>query len=291
MLDNRAVSEQMDHGFGSLSEELCGDIVSVLGVSRVPWIFRALETFGLTKEAWSAVRMNLMSEEAEEAAKLLRTHRLGVPPLLIDWRNLYSPGSFEHLRSLVNASYESNPRLLLMVSLWVEGLSGRSIRGRKGRETGGEPVAVSARREEAKLPLKGGKGAPKAGPIENALSSRLLMNEIAEYHTLWGMPDDYSALILYPEFLRIHWGSLKPHLKSSGYAAAKRQIVAEASMKVHELPYAADLSGWFAESEQTFGDREQGETDKARLLELLYLLQDQLAGLLLEISFIRSSLH
>ncbi|GGA45407.1 halocarboxylic acid dehydrogenase DehI family protein [Paenibacillus physcomitrellae] len=290
MLDNRAVSEQTDHGFGSLSEELCGDIVSVLGVPRVPLIFRALETFGLTEEAWAAVRMNLMSEEAEEAAELLRAHRLGVPPLLIDWRNLYSPGSFEHLRSIVNTSYKANPKQLLMVSVWVEGLSGRPVRGRRDGGAA-ESVPESLGRDTAKLYPGGVKGTSKANNHENALSSKLLMNEIAEYHGPAGMPDDYNSLILYPEFLRIHWGSLKPHFKTSGYAAAKRQIIAEASMKVHELPYAVDFSGWFAKSEPSFGDREQGETEKARLLELLYLLQDQLAGLLLEMSFIRDSLH
>ncbi|WP_138493819.1 hypothetical protein [Paenibacillus pinistramenti] len=282
MLDRTAVNPNSGHPCASLSDELCGDIVTVLGVPRIPGVFSLLEPFGLG-EAWLSLRKYLVSPDAEAAAQVLRQQRLAASPPLIDWRNLYSPGTFEQLRSTVLSRYEANPRLLLMITLWIEGLSGRLLRGTK-QEVYKESDALPKRTEVNARVLKD-------LHIENALSTKILLNEIAAAHSGAELPEDYRLLAAYPEFLRIHWGYLKTHLKSAEYAGLQQKMISQASVFVQNSSYDFGMDERLLPMRIHSEDCEQAETEKARLLELLLLLQNQLAGMVLEIGFIRDSLR
>jgi hypothetical protein len=284
MLDMMAIWENPDQGGGSLSEEICGDMMYVLGVPRVPGIFQALESFkAFTSEAWTHIRLNMMTDEALELADMLRSKRLEAAPPSVDWRNLYSPGSFEYLRSLVNNRYEVNPKLLLVLTAWLESLSGRPVRG---SEVGEEPLGGNL--NLAVLPSQ--IGSTRFDLYENALSSSQLLNEIALAHPSLGVPEDYLALARYPEFLRIQWGFLRPHLHSEEYRAIKQQLKAEAAEGVHKLPFEVNLERLLGENLRSWSGQWWVEQDRIRLITQLELIQDLVAGLILEMNYIRFSL-
>ncbi|WP_223067384.1 halocarboxylic acid dehydrogenase DehI family protein [Paenibacillus caui] len=281
MQDKMAVSAFQGKSFEFMSEELRGDVAFVLGVSRVPFVFRLLEPFTeFLEKAWVQIRPSLLSDEAEEAAWLLRSQTLALAPPLINWRSLYSPGAFETLRNIVNASCELNPKLLLMVSSWLEVLNGRPLLG-NGNEASHFSNAVKP----------GGKLATAtyddSSLYENALSTRLLLDEIAREHRHLIVPEDYRILAAYPEFLRIHWGYLKPHIKSEEYTRLESKLIADATSLVHQFPASIELSDYLDHDVQA----EEGEPGgKDQLTGLLLVIQKQLAGLILDMGFYRKSL-
>lgn len=279
MLEKSAVSKVLNDSSNVLSEELCQDIAFVLGVPQVPDMFRLLEPFEKFMEtAWIQVRMNLLSDEAEDAAASLRGVRLSLVPPQINWRGMYSPGTFEALRNTVRSGYEANPKLLLLVSAWLEGLQGRPIQG-NGQAVPGFAGSTGSVAKSKRL----GQETPA---FENALSVKMLLEEIAREHRFPAVPEDYRQLAAFPEFLRIEWGYLKPCIKSDEYADQKNRLVREAAGLVHDLPLPVHM-------ERLFNSKFEGgtlpEEKKARLIEVLELLRDQLAALILDLNFYRKS--
>lgn len=279
MLDKSAVLKVLEDSTHVLSEEFLRDIAFVLGVPRVPDIFRLLEPFeNFIEQAWIEVRMNLLSDGMEDAAAELRGIGVTLSPPQINWRGMYSPGTFEALRNTVRTAYEANPKLLLMVTAWLEGLSGRPIQG-NGQSVPGFAASVRS-------PQTSHQATHEHQDFENALSVKMLLDEIAREHTFPVIPEDYQLLARFPEFLRIEWGYLKPRVRTDEYRLLKNRVTAEAVKLVHTLPFPVHL-------EQLFNHTLQGsqpDTEmKHQITEVLQLLQDQLTVLMLDMNFYRRS--
>lgn len=252
-----------DISMGSLFE----DMQAVLKLPVIHTMIRDLAAYpDFLEMAWREVRANLITPQSRNFNQIRLTE---IPPR-IDWRGMYGPVTFQALRNTVDALYESNSKLLMLVTVWLEILSGRSISGQVGR-----PFRGTLSKNLSKTFNYG-----LIDIDETALSTRMMLEEIAAHIGSEEIPSDYLALAHYGDFLKINWSYLKPCLVSSEYRSCQEQLKLKSVYLLESLPYEISISPGTVNL-----------AEHAELQKLLAYYQSQLTGLLLQMGYYQRSLE
>jgi hypothetical protein len=197
----------------------------------VPTVFRALARYpGYMLPAWTALRPNLASTEAEQLAGRLRVIVIERLKPIVEGRPLPAigmrPEARGEIRAVLEAFFYVVPKAFVALAALGEAWEGRPIRGRAGPP----PRTVPH-------------GAPSSMPavplVDHATDDTRVRRMFDEATGVLGrpvVPSLYRALARWPEYLESVWRPLIDAAALAGYRDAAPALVEAAVRGCHGLP-------------------------------------------------------
>jgi len=229
---------------------------------RVPWVMfaaRALAVFGgFVPAAWQSAQPVFATRGLEAAADEIRAAALMSDPAPPDPRpslaraGIYEDTSLPAIRSALDALNYGNPKYLLLITAWCEGIQGRSSGGthptvgtRPGTGTG-TGTGPHAGFDTAPLPSGTPAGMPVLHLVDPAAASETvagLLAEITDAHFHHGPASDFRVLANWPDALSVlHREVLAPVVRTEAYDRTARALLDLARARVAAFPAPAGLS-------------------------------------------------
>lgn len=232
---------------------------------RVPWVMfaaRALAVFGgFVPAAWQAAQPVFATRGLEAAADEIRDTAVMSDPAPPDPRpSLARAGidedtSLPAIRAALDALNYGNPKYLLLITAWCEGIQGRSSGGtqttggprprpRTGTGTGTGPPPAGF--DTAPLPSGTPAGMPVLHLVDPAAASETvagLLAEITDAHFHHGPASDFRVLANWPDALSVlHHEVLAPVVRTEAYDRTARALLDLARTRVAAFPAPAGLT-------------------------------------------------
>jgi hypothetical protein len=206
------------------------DIKNVFRVPFVDPVFRTLATcpdyLGI---AWRQLHTNAQTAYFERSADSLR--QLAVERISTVGKPAAAPSN--EVKAALELFHYFNPKLLLAVTAL------------RSASTGQRPqlMAISA---ASKQQIKTGipEGAARLTWVDEADAGEELSTVFENIRATFrgsGVPSDFRALAVWPEYLQQAWTSVQPLLSSDEFRRLGRDIRAAAEQVVGELPFRMDL--------------------------------------------------
>lgn len=236
---------------------------------RVPWVMfaaRALAVFGgFVPAAWRAARPVFATRGLEVAADDIRAAAVMSgedppdPRPSLAGAGIDENTSLPEIRAALDALNYGNPKYLLLITAWCEGIQGRSSGGT-------EDTAF----DTAPLPSGAPTGMPALHLVDPASASEqvaALLAEVTDAHFHHGPSSDFRVLANWPEALAaLHREVLAPVVGTEAYARTARALLDLARDKVAAFPSPAGLTADQASKVCT-------ETERAAVTAMLAMFQ------------------
>ena len=257
---------QVDHAdaAGEL-KEIYGDMQATLRVAWVAFACRVLATFpAYLPLAWRAARPNLATRYAERAADELRGLALlpgaAPPDPRPELRGLgWDDARVGEVRRALDLLNYGNPKYMLLLAAWAEGIQGRSSGGADLSPEDAAPIPYGLPAGAAPLRL--------VDPDEASPEVQSLFVRVTDSHYHHGPSSDYRVLAAWPDYLRLALdGALEPVVRTEEYDAVARTLLVRARELVRGLPAPAGVG-----REQLAGSCSPSEI--AGLTGLLFMYQ------------------
>ena len=219
---------------------------------------------------WEAMAPNVETRAFEEAADRLRDEALDAAA---EWEELgawdavmLGPSQRFHVRGVLELYGALQPKVLLLVSavrlaLVAEPVGRNAVPGAVERVERGAPARMAAMEWVSERP-------------DDALL-RSLFADMVKTVGQPGVPGEYRALALWPEYLEAAWSRLKPRMAEDDFVHAAEALGRSARREARALPYGVTLSREWVAS--------QGE-DAAAVFRVTDALERRLPVLLLNLA-------
>ena len=207
------------------------DVRATMRSTFVPTVFRALARYpGYMLPAWTALKPNLASTDAEQLAGRLRVTVIERLKPIVEGRPLPAiamrPETRGEIRGVLEAFFYVIPKAFVAVTALDEAWDGRSIRGRAGPPPRSVP-----------------RGAPSSMPpvplVDHATDDARVRRVFDDAIGVLGrpvVPSLYRTLARWPEYLESVWEPLTQAAALAGYRDAAPALVEAAVHGCHELP-------------------------------------------------------
>lgn len=225
---------QVDHH--EASGELAAVFEDIHGTLRLPWVafaIRVLSQFPtFVPAAWAALKPNIATRHAEQAADAIRQAAIlpGPPPPDPTPRLRAAGWSDEKLAVLhgaLDALNYGNPKYLVLITAWNEAWNGRDAGG-----GGAGPQGRVAERLPFGLPPGVSKFA-LVDPDQAPPASQRLLQRARDALLHHGPASDYRVLVQWPDYLKIALAeALEPVALTPAYEETARQLRAIAREQV-----------------------------------------------------------
>ena len=207
-------------------------------VGRVPLLFKALAAEKALLPCWGALRPAIRVRAFEEAADDLRARAarsavdLGCPLIetQLEWAG-YDVDQIDEIRGQVDVFHYLDPKLLMVVSVLAEALSGG---------VGGVPRGA---RGEQRVP----RGVPQEmDPIElvseeaNGALAKVFRG-IRAHLGLGHIPDDFRALGRWTKYLELAWSDARKRDDEPAARAALKELWRQAEDAARQLPIRVEV--------------------------------------------------
>jgi Halocarboxylic acid dehydrogenase DehI len=214
-------------------------ITRKLRVSRVPLFFRALAGEKALLPCWQALRPAVRLRAFEEGADELRARaaRLAVElgcPLIetqLEWAG-YDVDEIDEIRGQVNIFHYQDAKILLVVAVLCEALSG-TAGGGKETPRGLQRVPRGVPHEMDIIELVPEDSNGNVGRVFRSIRSHLGLGIVA---------DDFRALARWPKYLNIAWDDARKRDSEPRARAALVDLWAQAEAAVASLPVTVSVS-------------------------------------------------
>ncbi len=210
---------------------------------RVAWVAfacRVLATFpAYLPLAWRAAKPNLTTRYAERAADELRGLALlpgaAPPDPRPELRKLgWDDARVGEVRRALDLLNYGNPKYMLLLAAWAEGIQGRSSGGADLSPEDAAPVPYGLPDGAAPLRL--------VDPDEASPEVQALFERVTDSHYHHGPSSDYRVLAAWPDYLRLALdGALEPVVRTEEYDAVARTLLVRARELVRGFPAPAGV--------------------------------------------------
>ena len=216
-------------------KEIYGDMQATLRVAWVAFACRVLATFpGYLPLAWRAARPNLATRYAERAADELRALALlpgSTPPdPRPELRGLgWDDARVDEVRCALDLLNYGNPKYMLLLAAWSEGIQGRSSGSVDLSSEDTAPIPDGL--PEGTSPLR------LLDPDEASPEVQTLFARVTDLHFHHGASSDYRVLAAWPDYLRLALdGALEPVVRTEEYDAVARALLVRARELARGFP-------------------------------------------------------
>ncbi|XXF78309.1 halocarboxylic acid dehydrogenase DehI family protein [Myxococcaceae bacterium GXIMD 01537] len=186
---------------------------------------------------WEAVNANLETRAFEDAANALREEALeaagALGPLGAWAQARLGESQAFHVRGALELHQYAQPKLLLLASM---------VRLANADEIVGQGlVAGSAERIERGAP-PGMAAMEEAGDFPKERRVRAVWEDVERTLGPPGVPGEWRALALWPEWLGVAWDAVRPRMGTEAFTRAADLLRLSARREARALPYTVDLS-------------------------------------------------